>query len=181
MYKYTVDASDYFDAGTVYDAGTSGAYGESGWFIPQYLVESMPISVVPKVLKYNETFRNNLISAIVNGTNINWIEKFYQIRNFTNNSTNYNYDLPDTTKPTIFGSLDEYGISKYSYRLSKNVLDKQGIDCHFATFDGEGPLSDFMTDMYTHQLPFIANLYRFVLIAMFYSYSHHCLSLRFVL
>ena len=66
--------NDYFDAGTVYDGGTSGIYGESGWFIPQYLVDSMPISVVPKLLNNNETFRSELTSAIVNGTDTNWIE-----------------------------------------------------------------------------------------------------------
>ena len=129
----------------------------------------MPTSVVPKVLRNNETFRNSIINALINGTNTNWIDKFYEFRTDLN-TANYTYDLPNTTVPTVFGSADSYGISKYSKKLSKNVFDNQGIECNFATLGNEGRLSTFIYEMYTNNQPFIANLYRFCFVVVFFCF-----------
>ena len=155
-----LDATDYFDEGTLLDGGSSGVYGEIGWFIPQYLAESDPGTIVPSFLKHNETLREMFIDAMINDeSNINWIDEFYEIRA---NLTGYAYDEPDADKPTVFGSVDNYVMSIYAFDQTRNMFDYTGMDWYFASFDGEAALTEMLIDMYSQRLPFVANLYRYL-------------------
>ena len=152
----TIDASIYFENGSVINGGVSGVYGEIGWFIPQYLVDQLPTVIVPSVLANDETIREEMINAMINGSDTNWIDKFYEIRNITEYKQTV-YDLPNTTRPTCFGSSDSYAMSVYSEKQADNT----GIDWNFVTLGGEGILSEYIYEMYTNRLPFVANLYRY--------------------
>ena len=156
------DSISYFESDTVLDGGTSGVYGEIGWFIPQYLVNSQPTAIVPTVIKKNETLRKELIDAMTIDSGINWIDKWFDIRIDDINDDIYPYDSPNGSNPTVFGSDDYYGMSNYSFNQSRNVLDGTGIDFNFVTFGNEDFLSDFLIDLYSKQLPFVANLYTYV-------------------
>ena len=172
---YTIaNADKYFYEGSVIDAGSSGVFGEAGFFVPRYFADTNPTVIVPWTLKNNDTLRNIMINALINGSDTNWIEKFYDIRPELRNSSNYNntsdwtingydFDLPNSEIPTVFGSVDEFGISSHSYALCNNayVSNGNGIDWNFATFGTEALLSEFIYDMYSKQLPFMVNIYRY--------------------
>lgn len=159
-----IDSEDYFDSGEVLDGGSSGVYGEIGWFMPQYLVESQSNSIVPRNLKNNNTLRNMMIEAVVNGTNKNWIDEFHKVR--SNLSSDYPFALPTYDKPTIFGSVDSYAMSSFAHNQSLHMFDQnEGMDWNYATFGSESTLSQFMIEMYKNELPFITNIYRCVISA----------------
>lgn len=115
----------------------------------------MPTIVVPSVLAHNESIREAMIDALVNGSDTNWINEFHVIRPNIS-ETDYSYDIPNITKPTCFGSIDSYAMSVYSQKQSRGT----GIDWAFATFGSEEYISEYVYDMYTRKLPFVVNLYR---------------------
>ena len=162
------NADLYLDNGSVVDGGNLGVYGEMGWFIPQYLVDSMPNIIVPKNIKNNQTLRDMIIYAMVNGSDTDWIDEFYSFRsdviiideNGTINIDDYDYGLPTYDKPTIFGSIDSYAMSQYTYNQSIRMF-ATGMDWNFATFNSESKLTEYIVDMYSKRLPFIVNIYRY--------------------
>ena len=138
-------------------------FGEYGWFIPQYYVDSYPNSYVPYYLKYNKTIRNQIIKSSINNSDINWINEWYNFRNITKlNNKGYSFDFPNDTVPTVFGSFDSYITAQYSYDLSRNMFDYTGLKLNFATFNSESKLTEMITDLYRKRLPFVANMYRYV-------------------
>eukprot|EP01084_Bolivina_argentea_P039115 72297_1 len=152
--EFTGKAQQYYDNSTVTFGGISGAFAESGWYVPQYVYDETPEWMVPKALKENQIIRQTFIDAYTINSDTNWVDQWY----INNTDTNYKFDLPTNTTPIIFGSSRAYAISNYSNKLIKNVLNG-GMDWHFVPMGSEEMLTQFVIEMYRNHLPFIANLY----------------------
>eukprot|EP01084_Bolivina_argentea_P047038 86653_1 len=159
----------YFDDGTVINGGFSGVSGDvGGWFVPRYVYNENPEWTLIKYLKYNKTVQQIFVDAFTINSDLNWYDKWWDIWNDT--LDDYPFDLPVKETPIIFGSVEGYSLSKYSYRLSKNLM---GVNWTFLAFGSEQYLLQFIQDIYTKRLPFIACLYSPSLdIAFIYNQTH---------
>jgi len=155
----TGNGFDYFEDDTVIAGGISGVYGEGGWFVPKYVYDDHPEWILPQQLKYNETLRQIFIDAYTIHSDTNWVDEWWNIwQNDLNEYSQYGFGFPNGSIPIIFGSYQGYAISEYSGKLVNNVLD-DGLNWTFAALKSEGALTDFVVDLYSKRLPFIANLY----------------------
>eukprot|EP01084_Bolivina_argentea_P006903 13038_1 len=149
---------DYFKREEVKNGGISGVYGEGGWFIPKYVYDNNPEMYIPQQLKYNNTLRQIFIDAYTIHSDRDYINKWWNEWRYKLNEYPFEYGVPTYSKPIIFGSYENYAISKYSNELVHNLLDN-GINWTFVAFGYESNLTEFVIDLYEKGLPFIANLY----------------------
>ena len=147
---------DYIENDTVTDGGISGVYGESSMFIPKYIYDEHPEWTLLTELKSNDSLRQLLIASYTINSDTNWISKWWEI--WGDKLDEYPFKIPQNDTPIIFGSLIEYATSKYTNELVGNLLG-DGINWTFAAFGTESVLTEFVIDLYSKHLPFIANLY----------------------
>ena len=103
--------------------------------------------------------RNIFIDAYTTNATTNWIDYWWSVwNNSLDTYLDNGYEIPNASKPIIWGSLTGYSISAHSRQLIDNVIDG-GSDWTFVPLGSEGALSDLIQDLYAKRLPFIANLY----------------------
>jgi len=157
---------DYFDDKTVLDVGVSGAFSEAGWFVPKYVYKDNPLWILPNKLNDDESIRQQYIEAYTVNSSTNWIDYWWTQWNDSDaldEYLEYGYEIPNASKPIIWGSYHGYAISQQSLRLTEGLLDGE-FDWTFAALGrtsgaGEAALSALIEDLYSKELPFIANLY----------------------
>ena len=120
-----------------------------------------PDWIYPNRLQSDETIRNIFIDAYTLHSDTNWTDYWYTIWNTTEKIERYleyGYSLPNTTNPIIWGSKAGYGTTKQSQNLVDNLMDGE-LNWSFVALGSESDLTALVQDLYTKQLPFIANLY----------------------
>ena len=66
------------------------------------------------------------------------------------------YDDPGNGKPTFWGTVPSYGMSKYFNNLTHNVLDDS---YNFVCIESEYTASKIFSDLYSRRQPFVANIH----------------------
>ena len=112
---------------------------------------------MPEVLQTDETIGNDFLRAVNGSNGTDWLQRFYDIA--TNPSGHNTLGNVTRDKPTVFGSLGSYQISKYSKKVVENIFENNTFGWNFFAMGPETNLSEFMIDLYTRQQPFIAALY----------------------
>lgn len=126
----------------------SGCFGEESIWMPQYYVEQDPYSIVPSKIRDNAELREKLMNATKNGpTNYN---ELY--------NTSSAYDRTNESRPIVWGSATHYFMTQYAYDLINNSITG-GLNVSFVTTGGEGSLAALVRDLYSQQVPFLANIY----------------------
>eukprot|EP01084_Bolivina_argentea_P064921 118343_1 len=156
----------YYDRGTVLHGGINELYGEINLYIPRYIYNEFPNSIVLSELKNNNILRQQFIDAYTINSNKDWIKYWnntlYNNSNLLSEYLSYGFDLPSYDIPTIFGSLFGYEMTKHSKGFIKSIImynDTIGLDWNFIPLGSETLLSEFVIDLYNNKQPFIANLY----------------------
>jgi hypothetical protein len=150
------DAEEYYLNESVVYGGLNDVYGDLGWFIPVYLYQENPLFAVPEKMSdlSNIELRQAFINAYTKNSSKDYVEYANKLR--IDSGKKHKFDIPTYSKPIVFGSVDGYGLSFDSYRMRNGLFNKSW---DFVTFGSEGVLSEFIQDLYSKRLPFVASLY----------------------
>ena len=112
-------------------------------------------------IQSNQTVRDLYISAYSDESDTNWYEYWWTVwGDKLEEYEDAGYDIPNISRPIIWGSEIQWAISEHSLRLQDNLMDGRGqLNWTFAVLGNESALTDLIQDLYAKRLPFIANLY----------------------